>query len=318
MICGSDYIIRSFYRSLVREICKCPLDKVTKQRLHHNVHKRFSHKFKMLGSDKSALHIQLEEGKCLLNKLKSVTNSRNPDAIKSLLKLSYISSPSLKARCPRWLSDFLLCKSIGKRKKEVMLQNYGGILKFKHVMDKFSLDAGMKKTYYDSFAKKMADSTPTSQPIELIFNNVKHPLQTESIQGEITDDVHLLAKFRNEFDKRMETKLKIPSLTISLLPTRFGEPLPKVRLVNIMMSRLINIQRFFLHYSPISIRDMTYLDNLNDNGFFDFHQDLLRGYKLFTEDCYAVTDDANILTSQMNNHIYIMPHNLCSMFEEDL
>lgn len=317
MISKSNYAITLLYRTLVREILSCPLDKVTNRRLLKYAHKRFSRDVTDLGLlNKRPLYAQLKEAKIFLSTLKGASRDRNPDLIKDLLSLSYIHLPSLKSRCPLWLNDFLLCKSIGKCEKKAILQKYGGMLRIRHLMDKFSLDDQMKKKYHDYFAKKMANSTPNSEPVELILNDKKHPLTTESLQGKLTHDVRLLVKFRNEFDKAIKTKLKLPPLTINLMPTRFGEPLPKVRLINIMVKRLTDIQNFYLHYSPISASDMIYLDNLSSSGFFEGQKDVLQGYMLFTEDCYFVTEDANIVTSQMSEHIYNMPAKLNALYKQ--
>lgn len=78
MISKSNYAITLLYRTLVREILSCPLDKVTNRRLLKYAHKRFSRDVTDLGLlNKRPLYAQLKEAKIFLSTLKGASRDRS-------------------------------------------------------------------------------------------------------------------------------------------------------------------------------------------------------------------------------------------------
>ncbi|VEU19664.1 DEKNAAC100465 [Brettanomyces naardenensis] len=309
-------VILEFYRTLQRDICNVPLDSLAKKRLSLYVHREFRNPISR--NDKNdLLYKRLENGKQLQELLEGVRLKGDCMAVKRLLGIAFIDSQPIKERLPSWLYRFVHAHRTGRYNRIMLYENYGMLLKTRHLIDRFQSNKPLLKNYYSKLAESMFESTPDSQTISQIINGEKPSIDEKYAQKQCCDDdIALLMKLRVQYKSKVQTKTKAPSFDVDIPPSRFGLPLTHPRLFNLVVNKLAKIQDYFGRYTPLSVADLEYLDRLVVSDFLKQNPSVCRGYDEFIRVSFAISDDAMVILPKLNLRIFPASENLLEYYKK--
>ncbi|QPG75518.1 hypothetical protein FOA43_002873 [Brettanomyces nanus] len=309
----SSHIILTFYRNLQRNIFLVPLDNLAKQRLSNYVHCKFQAPNKDI-----PLYKRLEAGQELEKLLAGVKTKGDYNCVKKLLNVAFIDSQPIKSRLPNWLYQFVHARSIGRRNRVFLHHKYSDILKTKHLIDKFKSNKPLLSSYYAQLAKNQFESSPDNQSITQIIDG-EMPDFSSNKAGETktnAEEIKLLLKLRSEYKTKIQTKTKRPSFEVEILPSRFGQPLTRARLFNLVVNRIVKIQTYFKKYSPVSLQDLDYLNRLEKSNFLLQNASVQRGYNEFIRSSFAIAEDATVMLPDLNMRIFPASNRLIQYYNE--
>lgn len=299
---AQNEVINSLYRTIQLNIINSQFDRLTKSRLSKYTRSEFERPILRSKKYDASLYHRLLNARTLNTNLTRANCYHDTASTNNLLRLAFIDSQPLQKRCPIWLSRFLIMNPVGRANKLAMFDNYSGLLQINHVIDYFKGNKPLIAKYYDTLDKEMQVSSPDTEPILGILSGTRPHIRVNREKVHNSDHDYIL-KMKSEYKIKIKTKTKKPSFKLDILPTKFGSPLPKARIINLVVNRLISIQKYFARYLSISIDDFHYLNQLENEGFFKTHKELESGYLKFYNDAFAVKDDGSIITLQMTTQI---------------
>ncbi|ODV87579.1 hypothetical protein CANARDRAFT_26963 [[Candida] arabinofermentans NRRL YB-2248] len=285
--------------------------------------------------------------------LLNIQRNGHKNSVETILQLVYIDSVPLRDRAPSWLCDFLTTHATTRISKDDFVSRYDKILKLKHLIEGYeSPKYDLKGVYFDTLVDnqtpkkksilealgmreekntvaEVTKTTQTTRKGKVLKKVQEKPINAEKSKKVISNDLEQypelikLIRFRDEYRLKLTRKIKIPSLELTIPPTLFGTPLTNIRIANLKVKRLLALQQYFAKSQPLKTSDLHYLKSIFSETFFIKHDDdgskrtaIKEGYRLFLENSYCVTDEGQVIPSNISQCIFDASENLVKLFKD--
>lgn len=220
---------------------------------------------------------------------KQNTSSKN---ILNTLDFVYHNPNLFHTYFPVWLYNFLEFKPSNREKKIEFVNNYGSILKFKHLITNFNDNNGNQlyakyktswNTQQSEFYRRIIPIKIDSKTDDLLsLNFVENPHSSK------------LTALRNQYAAIFKNKIKPPELTIKVFPDKFGHPPHPIRIFNMRLNRLIKLQNYFKKNPGISKEDM---DALKKVDLHTLNGTTREAYVNFLQAAVVIQDNGDVQRS---------------------
>jgi hypothetical protein len=228
----------------------------------------------------------------------SYIRQKNHDSksITNILDYVYRQQPdNLYKSCPSWLYTFLTFDLTNKKHIAQFVNNYGSILNYNHLINQFKNKEGnnLNETYKRLWNTSQLNYYNSLYPINIDVDDTKilslnfakkHP------------DINKFIKLRQQYASLAKNKIKLPELTIKIIPDKFGKPPHPHRVFNMRLNRLVKLQNYYKKNPPICHEDM---NELNKIDLYSFNDVTREAYVIFLQNIFTIDDDGCIKRSNL-------------------